>query len=248
MSNTTEIGSGLVVVKNVTPTFKALFDPIIVSAGSARVMDKKCMEFVIYNNYDEGYLHFQEKKDIHSALVGLLHTPLDGYFSTNDLLVAIAKQNGACEENIAKLSEGIVSDDAEVLGLADLFAIIELADPEAEIQSVHLETSFFCNKPIPGEFGGDYEYYGKNYNLIEGTSISGSTAFIVDLALEKGDLHGASKSIEQRVLNLFNGVVDDNTRDLLVRKTLNRILSELDNKNEEKVETEPSWQKRMPRG
>ena len=165
MSNTNEIGIGLVTVKNITPTFKAVFDPLIERLNLENDRIGEVFEFVILQDASVGKNCYRYESEVCKSLKDLLHDyPVDDV-GINEVLASLAKQNGASEENIVKLSEGLLSDDP--LSLEDLYSIVDLADPEAEIQSVMLESAFVCDKQILGEFGGYFEYYSKNYSLNE---------------------------------------------------------------------------------
>ncbi len=248
MSNTNEIGIGLVTVKNITPTFKAVFDPLIERLNLENDRIGEVFEFVILQDASVGKNCYRYESEVCKSLKDLLHDyPVDDV-GINEVLASLAKQNGASEENIVKLSEGLLSDDP--LSLEDLYSIVDLADPEAEIQSVMLESAFVesvfvCDKQILGEFGGYFEYYSKNYSLNESTCGSASMALAIDSAIKNDEPAKASKAIEQRVLNLFDGIEDDDIRKDLIHRTFTSILYKL-NKEDEKDEAAPARPK--PRG
>ncbi|WP_297502362.1 hypothetical protein [Ferrovum sp.] len=248
MSNTNEIGIGLVTVKNITPTFKAVFDPLIERLNLENDRIGEVFEFVILQDDSVGKNCYRYESEVCKSLKDLLHDyPVDDV-GINEVLASLAKQNGASEENIVKLSEGLLSDDP--LSLEDLYSIVDLADPEAEIQSVMLESAFVCDKQILGEFGGYFdggyfEYYSKNYSLNESTCDSASMALAIDSAIKNDEPAKASKAIEQRVLNLFDGIEDDDIRKDLIHRTFTSILYKL-NKEDEKDEAAPARPK--PRG
>jgi hypothetical protein len=202
-------GTGVLVLKKITPVIEALFGGF--DLGSAPNEEG---EVYLAKNDESGcsweFIGEQLKSLVEQLKLSL---PEDAEDEIEEYLYALAshfKQDGNCE-----LWNFIENCDFEITDpdFEQLFDLSQAFDDGHGLTAIRFETAVTCSKPRLFEFGGYGEFYGKCFRQTSPSHLAPSWGKTINSALEANDLDQAAAILTRYVRGFFlDGVTDENLR------------------------------------
>ena len=221
MTNCYYDGTGVLVLEAVTPVIEALFggfelDPTTPGNGEAYIAR------IAESNDPRWDDIFELLEDVARDL-GLALPDEGGEDSNHELLRTLAAHFGVAHE---PSFIGIIehTDFDEQADLAVLFDLARAFDDGHGLKAIKFEGCWHCSKPRLFEFGGAGSYDGRHVSFSNSSSMPLQLGTDVDAALEARDPQKAADRLMQEIDGLLNGVLDDETRQVL-RAKLGQSLS-----------------------
>lgn len=221
MSNSYYDMTGVLCLKEVTPVIKALFGGLCLDPnypGNGEVYFCQIAE-----SNSQSWDDVMEELDSLAEALGIEVDAGGEAPRADSLLHALAKHFGAADnEALHSLIEGSTFDEDSDI---DALFVLALAFNDGHgLKAIRYEGCWHEDKPRLWHFGG-------NGGLIsEAVTIDGSSSGLLRMAdtvaaaLEKQDVQGATKALEQHVLYLLGGIHIDATRSAMRHSLAKRLL------------------------
>ncbi len=221
MSNSYYDMTGVLCLNEVTPVIKALFgglslDPTYPGNGE-----------VYFCNISES--NSQSWDDVLEALGSLAETlgirpaPESEEPEADRLLHALAEHfDAAAHEGLESLVEGSTFEgDSD---LDSLFVLAQAFNDGHGLKSIRYEGCWYEDKPLLWHFGGNGGLISQALTIDGSSSGLLSMADAIAAALDKHDIHAATKALEQHVRYLLGGIDADATRAALKNNLAKALL------------------------
>lgn len=210
MANNYYQGTGVLVLKSVTPVISALFggfhlDGNYPGNGEAYIA-------VIPEDTDLQWDSIRENLEELATSLGLRSADADDAFiesgqALKDCLRTLAAHYGAGKnEDLSGLIDAIYVESD--IAVSEAFEIAVRINDGHDLKALRWEGSWRSARPLLFEFGGDSLYLGEQCQLSSSSSESLLFAHDVDAALESGDLVGAAEHFTKQFNKLLDGVTD----------------------------------------
>ena len=229
-------GTGVLVLEAVTPIIEAIFggfelDPTSPGNGEAYIAR------IAERNDPRWDDIFEQLEDVASNL-GLTLPDEDEEHWNQELLRILAAHFGVAHDPaVIDIIEHTEVD--EQTDLAVLFDLARAFNDGHGLKAIQFEGCWHSSRPRLFEFGGAGSYYGRHFSTSSCSSTPRQLGTDVDAALEASDTDKAADHLLQEIEGLLNGVLDNNTRQVL-RAKLGKALSALVDAYE--TETAPAAQ------
>lgn len=212
MSQSYNDGTGVLVLKQITPVIRALFAVYAVDKQPT----EKGTEIYIASITDDTNTDWPEVLEHLEELTASLGLDIsdDAIDELRGHLCALAEHFGVADDPViqAILDRDELEDAAE---LDDLFNLAIRFDDGHGLTAIKFESCWSDDRASVGAFGGNGEFYGRHIAINSGTGSPVDIGTVVDEALAAGDLYGATQRIFDKVNTILDGVRDEATRDQL---------------------------------
>jgi len=224
MANNHYDGTGVLVLKKVTPVIAALFGGY--ALGNQVTEEGQSYIALISESNTSTWAEVLDDLHVLANSRELDTTALENE-GLKSYLRLLAPEFGAQDDPfIQGLDEVDPDSDTE---LETLFSIAQAFNDGHDLEAIKFEGCWSSDRPRLFEFGGNGEYIGRNFSVARSSTTALTLGSRIDGAINSGALNHAADAIIGQVNELLDGIINPEVRAIVLEKVADHLtnLSEI---------------------